>query len=114
MSGRISPVALASRRRWIYAGGLAGLALLRTQPVAPGIRALLTGLTLGTMVLTYASERWLAAGRRVARPSLFVVGVGGIVAGIWLVFRGTLPGLLFAGGGFVFLDRSMTGDGERV
>jgi len=114
MSGRVSPAALASRRWWIYAGGIAGIALLRTQPVSPGVRALLTGLTLGIMVLTYASERWIAAGRRVARPSLFVIGVGGIVAGIWLVLRGTLPGLLFAGGGFVFLDRSMTGDGERA
>lgn len=114
MFDRLSPAPLVARRLWVYGGGLAGIILLRTQLPGSWTRTLLVSLVLGAMVLTYASELWLTADGQVARPELLVVGGIGIVAGIWLALRGTLPGVLFAGGGLLFLNRAMTTNDETV
>lgn len=102
---------LVRRRWWVYCGGL-GLILGMRFLVAPSTaRRLAASLLLGVMVLTYAGELWVGADKRLDRPLLLVPSVAGIVGGIWLALDGSLPGLLFTGGGLLFLNQSMTEQG---
>lgn len=100
---------LAARRWWIYGGGLAVILALRLQFVEPRVRLLVVSVVLGVMVLTYAAELWHAGGEGIASPTLLGLGFAGVVAGFWSALSGTPPGLLFAGGGLLFLKRAMSG-----
>ncbi|MGB9930823.1 hypothetical protein [Haloarcula amylolytica] len=111
MTGSISPEALATRRWWVYGGGLVAIVGLRTALSSSGLRAFGAALVLGVMALTYASELWLAADGRVASPGLLLAGFAGVVAGLWLTLTGTLAGLLFAAGGLLFCNRAMAATG---
>lgn len=114
MTISLSPAALAARRWWVYGGCLAAIVALRTALSSSGLRAFGVSLVLGVMVLTYASELWLAADGRVASPALLLVGFVGVVAGLWLTLTGTLVGLLFAGGGLLFCNRAMATTGGET
>lgn len=71
------------------------------------MRRVAASLLLGVMVLTYAGELWVGADKRLDRPLMLIPSVAGIVGGIWLALTGSVPGLLFAGGGLLFLNQSM-------
>lgn len=107
MAPSLSPEALATRRWWVYGGGLAAIVVLRVLLPPSGPRALAVAVALGVMVLTYALELWLAADGGVARPALLAVGIVGVVVGLWLPLTGTLAGLPFAAGGLLFCSRAM-------
>ena len=100
---------LVERRLWIYCGGLALILGIRTLAPPSTTRRLVASVLLGVMVLTYAGELWLGGDRRIARPALVVPGAAGIVGGVWLSLGGALVGLLFAGGGLLFLNQAMAG-----
>jgi len=101
------------RLRWaIYCGGLTLIFGMRSLAVPSTPRRFAASLLLGVMVLTYAGELWAEADERPARPAALIPGIAGVVVGIWLALGGSLPGLLFIGGGLLFLNRSMTGRGE--
>jgi hypothetical protein len=101
--------ALADRRSAVYAGALVGIVGVRVVAPASTVRALVVALLVGVMVVTYAGELWLAADEAVAQPLLVVPGVAGVVGGLWLVFTGTVPGLLFVAGGLLFVNRGIVG-----
>lgn len=100
---------LAARRWWLYGGGLGVILALRVQFVESTARLFVVSVVLGVMVLTYAAELWHAGDGGDAKPALVVLGYVGVVAGVWLALSGTLPGVLFAGGGLLFLKQGLPG-----
>ncbi|WP_181691784.1 hypothetical protein [Natronomonas sp. LN261] len=112
MSAILSFATLVRLRWGIYCGGLTLILGMRSLAAPSTSRRFFSSLLLGVMVLTYAGELWVEADERPARPVMLIAGIAGVVVGIWLALGGSLPGLLFTGGGLLFLNRSMTGRGE--
>jgi hypothetical protein len=100
---------VVDRRRWIYAGGVAAVLLVRSAPLPRSVRMLVVAAVLAGMILTYAAELWLRAGDDVRRPLSLLFGVAGVAAGVWLALTGTLAGVLFVGGGLLFFRRGIVG-----
>jgi hypothetical protein len=101
--------ALAERRWVVYGGGLALVLLARTTFAPSTGRRLLVAGVCCLMAATYAGELWVAADREVARPRLLVPAAVGLLVGLWLTLGGNLVGLLFLGGGVLFLGRGIGG-----
>lgn len=106
---------LVAHRWWIYGVGLLSILGLRTLVAPTTARTVVVSLVLGLMVVTYAGELWVAGTGSVDRPLVLAAGVAGIVGGVWLTLSGTRAGVLFAGGGLLFLNRALTtGRGEHA
>ncbi len=98
--------ALATRRWWLYAGGLAALLVVRASPVPRPVRLGVTALVLGVMVLTYAAERLVASDGPVHR-GLALFGFAGVALGLALTVAGRFAGFAFVAGGLLFLHRAI-------
>jgi len=106
---------LVGHRWWIYGVGLLSILGLRTLLAPTTARTVVVSVLLGVMVVTYAGELWFAGDASIDRPLVLAAGVVGIVGGVWLTLSGTRAGVLFAGGGLLFLNRALTtGRGERT
>jgi hypothetical protein len=100
------------RARWpVYAGGLAGLGLVRWAAPGPVFGPALAGCLLAVMALAYAGER-LGESEAVRRPFLLLVGVVGVGGGGALASSGSLAGLAFVAGGLLFVRRALGPDGD--
>jgi len=104
---------LAARRLWVYAGGLAAVAAARLAPLPGAVRVGLASLALTAMVATYAGEQVADDGRVRVRSWPLAAGIAGVAAGVALALTGTLAGLVFLGGGLLFLRRALDTGGAR-
>jgi len=104
---------LGDRPALIYAGGLAAIVVVRVASVSRSVRVAVVSVALGVMVLTFVAERGQGSGVRVAGPAAPLVGIAGVVAGVWLSTAGRPAGLAFLAGGLLFLSRSLRG-GDRA
>lgn len=112
MAGSLPLRALGDRPAWIYAAGLAAIVGVRVASVPRSLRVAVVSVALGVMVLTFVAERGQGSDVGVASPAALLVGVAGVVAGVWLSTAGRPAGLAFLAGGLLFLSRSLRG-GDR-
>lgn len=113
MTRAIPTRAIADRRSWIYATGIAAIVGIQLASVPRSMQGPLVSVVLGLMVLTFVVERGQEAEGGITSPAAFAVGGIGIVAGVWLTTTGRLAGLAFLAGGLLFLSWSLqTGDRE--
>lgn len=101
--------ALVARRLWVYGGGLVVVLGVRSTLAPSTARSLVVATVLSTMVVTYAGEVWLDADAGSVGRLAVVGGVVGVAVGVFLTLGGDLRGLLFLGGGLLFLNRGLGG-----
>jgi hypothetical protein len=101
--------ALVARRLWVYGGGLAVVLGVRSSLAPSTARSLVVAGVLSAMVVTYAGEVWLDADAGSVGRLAVAGGVVGVAVGVFLALGGDLRGLLFLGGGLLFLNRGLGG-----